>query len=149
MECVVTRIVTLWGDAVYWRSVGCFLILIRGTAQHPQKSCCRTRPLCCQQWEDSRRPTSSHPVSLRQCANVRLTAVGPGPSMTGLGRLPPHGRRSPANSPFRPVAVLRDCRQSVSQKNGNCPIHGSKWEKLSTAALPLTFQDKWRDFLPR
>ena len=86
MECVVTRTVTLWGDVVYWRSVMCVLILIRGTAQHPQKSCCRTRPLCCQQWEDSRRPTASHPVSLRQCANVRLTAVGPGPSMTGLGR---------------------------------------------------------------
>jgi hypothetical protein len=49
----VTRTVTLWGDAVYWRSVMSVLILIRGTAQHPQKSCCRTRPLCCQQWEDS------------------------------------------------------------------------------------------------
>ena len=45
-------------------AVGALAAIAVGCATTAQNLCCRTRPLSCQQWEDSRRPTASHPVSL-------------------------------------------------------------------------------------
>jgi len=57
-------------------------------------------------------PNPKATADCRAPSNDSYPAVILSPCMSAIGRLPPHGWRSPANSPFRPEVDDHDRRHS-------------------------------------